>query len=165
MATEFRPHWGAEASAVITLASLAGAAGRISNQIVNTTAASGSGAEGDEAELLRVWLKITAGTAPALGAPYLLYLIRSDNGTPEHIGEGLGTADAGVSTQPNNSDIILTIPAVATLNYPHTGEIVVPNPGPKFSFLLWNGTAQALNATAGNHYIRYALGAVRQVTV
>lgn len=161
---DFKTVWTAKADAVITQAGLAAGAGRISTQIKNTSAADGTGAEGVEAELLRIWWRVRSGAvAPALGAPYLLYLIRSDNATPEHVSEGLGLVDAAVSVQPNNSDIVCSIPAIATAGKDHYCESAIPNPGPRFSFLAWNGSLQTWDATAANFWVRYSLGFTRQV--
>jgi hypothetical protein len=162
MPTDLRPFWTAPAALVISLGGIAGGAGRISTSVQNTTAA--AGAAGDEAELLRIYAKIMSGTAPAANAPYLFYLIRRDwSAASEYVTEGLGLVDAAVATQPNNSEIIGSIPTRAAGNTDHYLDVVVPNPGPAFSVVFWNGSSQSLHATGGNHYIRYSLGSMRVI--
>lgn len=146
-----KQEFGASTALTITLASLANNAGRISTQVDNSTT-------GTRAKRARVFWKITSGTvAPTVGAPYILYLIRSDAAGTEHIDGGYGAADAAVAAKPNNAAIVDAIPATAATATALSSSVVIDDPGPKFSLLVWNECGQTLDATPANLYVRVML--------
>jgi hypothetical protein len=148
MANLIKDKFETTVAATITLTSIANNAGRISAQIDNTTL---------RAPLMIVYWRIkNGGTAPTAGAPYTLYLIRAD-ADGVHEDEGLSTADAAQATKPNNAEVIDAIPAIATLSVFQYGSCWVQNPGPKFSFLVFNEAGQTISATSTDHYVRYVL--------
>lgn len=131
----------------ITLASLANAAGRVSAMIDNTTV---------RAPAAIVYLKVTTGgTAPTANSPIKLYLIRrSNDGTSDLADSGLGTSDAAVSSEPTNAEQVGSIIVSTAINTTYIKSFTVYDLSSEYSFVVWNGTGQALNATAGNHELQ-----------
>lgn len=127
----------------ITLASLANGAGRISAVIDNTTV---------RAPAALVYLKVTTGgVAPTANTPVKLYLIRrSNDGTTDLSDGGLGTSDAAVSAEPTNAEQVGSIIVSAATNTTYIKAFPVYDLSSEYSFVVWNATGQALNATAGN---------------
>ena len=127
----------------ITLTSLANNAGRICAVVDNTTT---------RAPAAQVYLRATTGgTAPTVNTPIKLYLIRrSNDGTTDLADSGLGTADAAVSTEPTNAEQVGSIIVTAATNTTYIKSFLVYDLSAKYSFVVWNATGQALNATASN---------------
>lgn len=137
---------GSSTALTISLASIGAAAGRLSTQVDNSTTA---------AERVQIVAKIESGTAPTAGGTYRFYLVRYDNNGTPYASEGLGTSDAAVATEPSNAQFIGSIVVTNSGNAFFYGDFIVENPGYKWGVVFWNGTDQALNATGGNHYVRY----------
>lgn len=126
-------------SPAITTASLANNAGRIGAVIDNTTTKAARG---------YVALDITVGGTVTNGAVIKLYLIRQTTGTVKKGGGGaLGDTDAAVSAEPTNAVLVGSIVVGSTTNANYEELFPVYDPGPKFSFLVWNAAGGTLNAS------------------
>jgi hypothetical protein len=146
MPSEALAKWGAVQTLTITLASLANNAGRISDVIDNSVIRAPAG---------ELYVKIRAGTAPTGNTPYKIYLIRRSNGSPDLADHNLGTADAAVSAEPNNAELIGSIVVSATLNADWYASFRLYDLSEEFSIVVWNATGQALNATGSEHVLQY----------
>ena len=126
----------------ITLTSLANNAGRICAVVDNTTT---------RAPAAQVYLRATTGaTAPTANTPIKLYLIRRSNGATDLADAGLGTADAAVATEPISAEQVGSIIVSTATNTTYIKSFLVYDLSAKYSFVVWNATGQALNATAAN---------------
>lgn len=142
MPSETLAKYGTVVSPTITLTSLANNAGRICAVIDNTTV---------RAPAAMVYLEVTTGgTAPTANTPIKLYLIRRSNHTTDLSDSNLGTTDAAVSTEPTNAEQVGSIVVTATTNASYFKSFLVYDLSAKYSFVVWNATGQALNATASN---------------
>lgn len=126
----------------ITLASLANNAGRICAVVDNTTT---------RAPAAMVYLRATTGgTAPTASTPIKLYLIRRSDQTTDLADAGLGTTDAAVSTEPTIAEQLGSIVVTTATNTTYVKSFIAYDLSRKYSFVVWNATGQALNATAAN---------------
>lgn len=134
--------YGTIVSPTITLTSLANGAGRICAVVDNTTV---------RAPAAQVYLRATTGgTAPIANQPIKLYLIRRSNGATDLSDSNLGTADAAVATEPVNAEQVGSIIVTTATNATYIKSFLVYDLSAKYSFVVWNATGQALNATAAN---------------
>lgn len=126
--------------------------GRITDLIDNTTIKAPRG-----------WLALrvkTGGSAPNGSQCVRAYLIRnSQAGTNIQGGRygtaALGVSDATITTEPLNAEVVGTM-AVGTgtaLTYDELWPVY--DPGPKFSFLIWNGMGSTSDVTNGNHLVQW----------
>lgn len=139
---------GSGGDAVITLASLANAAGRISAQLDRGT--------GSLAAELRWQAKFKVAVAPAIGAGIRVYLITGQDSTTVLDG-GFGTADAAVTPEDmlRNATLIGTVvcdEASNTKSFVRSGLIWVK--ARYLSIAVWNDSGQALSATSADCEIR-----------
>lgn len=134
----------------ISLASINTGAGRISAVVDNTTV---------RAETGTIIVQLRAGAAaPTVGLTYKVFLVRrSNDGTNDISDDGLGTSDAGVSTEPTNAELIYTFVLPATANMTHKKVIPVFDLPPKFSIVLWNASGQTWSTTGGDHDLQVLL--------
>lgn len=136
----------------ITLASLANGAGRVCTQIDNTTVRATRG---------KVALKFRTGAvAPTLNALVKLYAVKNTGaGTNIQEGQGpgaaIGAVDAAVATEPSNAELVGTAAVSAATATTYTLVAKFYDPGPAFSFVVWNAIGQALDATAGNFLLQW----------
>lgn len=150
MPNEIKSLLDASAALTVTLASLASStsgAGRQSTIVDNTT---------ERYQRLLIYAKITLGTSPSGNTNVLLYLIRDDNdATTPHRTDGAGASDAAITIK--NARLIGSMQAGSS---PSTGdalygEFVVDEPGPKWGIAVVHNTGVNLDATPGNHWVRY----------
>lgn len=157
MTTTAKPLYNTAAALTMTLASLASdanlAAGRESTAIDNST---------DLAIDSTVGGKITTGTTPTASKQIQVWLIGSYDGT-SYSGGASGT-DANLTPQASDTvllKLLTVIPTNATSNQTYTwGPFsvaqafggVMPK---KWSVFIVHNTGVALNATAGNHEVKY----------
>lgn len=141
--------YGTRTTITITLASLATASYRESNEVDNTTA-----------RYLDVILagKITTGTTPTAGTIYVY--VWGGDGTIR--AAGVSGSDAAWTAAGEDAQLRLAaiIPTDATSN--HVYEFLAPLAQyfggampPKWGCVVYHDTAVALNATAGNHVLAY----------
>ena len=135
----------------ITLASLAnnaGANGRQSVQVVDTT---------PSIPLVRVHAKVTTTGSPGAGNLIEFYVARSD-GTL--LDGGTGTGDAAFGSSPVDTyekselELVHTQP-VSNSAATYISSFLIREPGPRWALVVVNGTATALDASAGNHSVTY----------
>ena len=157
MALTVTPVYGSSAALTITLASLASdvnlAAGRAATAIANTT---------DLAVDSVVGGKVTTGTSPTAAKQIQIWLFGSYDGT-SYAGGATGT-DANLTPQGSATSLfafLLSIPTTATSNQTYTWGPFSVAQGfggtmPKnWGIFVVHNTGVALNATAGNHEVKY----------
>jgi hypothetical protein len=132
----------------IDLGGLASAAGRQSDFLSNSSNRPGA----------LVYVEIKSGTAPTAGGVYYIYLLRrDDHASPTVTDDNAGGSDAGITIE--NAPLLGTIRVTATLNkvFARTFDTLELGPlGPSWTVAVVNATSQALNATGGDHAVRYA---------
>jgi hypothetical protein len=132
--------------------SVANAAGRIAAEIDNTSVRATRGQ-------VSVRLK-TGAVAPTAGSLYKVYLIRNSNDATNiqggRGGTALGTADAAVSVEPVNAECVGAVTLTASTATTFDEVFPVQDPGPKFSFVVWNASGQTVDTTNGNHVLQWS---------
>jgi len=146
VSSEIRQKIGTSTDLTITLASIADGAGRICTQVDNSNL---------WVPAVYIHSEIKSGAvAPTAGAIYKFYLVRDDG--QGYRSDGLGSADAAVSTEPENARIVGSIVVTATANKVFYGDFVIQDPGYKWSLVFWNSSGEAINSTEADSYIRYS---------
>jgi hypothetical protein len=102
-----------------------------------------------------VMFKLTQGTSPTGNRGAQVYLIRDDNHASSYRSDGAADADAALTLL--NAQFVggmgnKSIPATGDPLY---GEFLIHRPGPKWGIAIVHDTGVALDATAGNHYVRF----------
>lgn len=133
-------------TAVISLASLANAAGRISDVIDNTTT---------RASMAIILVRTKTGAvAPTANTPIKVYLIRRSNLATDLADNALGTADAAVTAEPTQAECLGSIIVSAATATVYEKSFLAYDLSAKYSIVLWNAIGQALDSTAGNHIVQ-----------
>ena len=128
----------------ITLASLANAGARQSNMVNNE----------DDAQIVRVFFKVTTGTSPTDNKTIEFYLLSGDKATtPDIITDGAGASDASITIE--SAPLINVIQTDNNSDKTYQGSFLVRNPGVSWGIALKNNTGVALNSTGGNHNMTY----------
>lgn len=150
MPIEIKDKFSTSAALTITLASLASSTsgvGRQSTLVDNSTT---------RYQDLLVYVKLTQGTTPTGSKAAYAYLIRSDkDATTPHRTDGAGASDAAWTALNARLVGVLrnkTSPATGDVLY---GEFAISAPGPEWGIAIVHDTGVALNATAGNHWVRW----------
>lgn len=147
MVVEIKPLFAATDILPVTLASIAAANGRITDQEVNTTTRFKS---------ITLYARIQAGaTGPTAGRVYQFYLMRDDAHATVYRSDGLGTVDAAVSVKPPNANFLFSIEVDGTDNQVVFGDFYFENPGPLWSVVFWNDTDQAISTTEADSFIHF----------
>jgi hypothetical protein len=137
----------ASAALTITLASLATSTtfvGRQSTLVDNT----------DNAQMIRVYFKVTTGTSPTAARSIQFYLLSSDDASSPNITtDGAGTSDAALTMV--TAPLVFVVPTTNVSNTAYQGSFLIRNPGPYWGIAVCHDTGVNLHATAGNHAIRY----------
>lgn len=148
MPNEIKAKLGASAALTITLASLASSeagVGRQSTMVDNSSAL---------AQLVHVFFKVTTGTGPTTGRSINFYLVKRDNhASPNIATDNAGGSDAALTVV--TADLVYSVPTDNTSDKTYRGSFVIPNPGPSWGIAVVHDTGVNLNATAGNHELRY----------
>lgn len=132
-----------------TFSSIANGAGRICSVIDNTTT------RAYEADVY--WQVKTGAAAPTASTPFKLYLIRRSNDGTNDIPDGetsaqtLGTADAAVSAEPTNAEVLGSIIVDAGTAKTWKKYLNAFGLSAKYGFVGWNAVGQTTDTTAGNH--------------
>lgn len=131
-----------------TLASLGNGAGRICAVIDNSATRASRGI---------LALKFKTGTSPTVSSPVRVYLVRQSNASTnvKGGGGGLGDIDAAVTGEPTACPVVASVAVSASSNISYSELFMVYDPGPKFSFVVWNATSVALNATADTPAVQW----------
>lgn len=149
MANEIKAKFGTLVAMTITMNGIANGAGRVSTQVDNSTVRATRG-------LLGVTIKM--GTTPTANSVIKLYLIRATTNVQDGRvanASALGTADAGVATEPLNAECIGTIQVPATAAALSSAVFPIENPGPNFSVVLWNATGATTEATGTGNVMEW----------
>lgn len=154
MATSRRQKFETSASLTITLASLGIGAGRVSTQINSNDTGQATSGKNVDSVMVRAHFRM-GGVAPTAGKTVLYYLVRGDGAS--HIDGNLSTTDGAVtvSTLQDQLELVCAVPVTVTTAADYYVSFVLYNPGEAWSIMVWNGTDQALDTTAGNFYIKY----------
>lgn len=147
MANEIKAKFSSSAALNITLASLASSAvgvGRQSDIVDNTV---------NRFQEILIYVKLKQGTSPSGNKSAQIYLIRDDNAG--HRSDGAGVSDAAITVL--NAALIGVMqnkssPATGEEMY---GEFRIVNPGPKWGIAIVHDTAVNLDATGGNHHVKF----------
>lgn len=158
MSTTGRFSYGTQASATITLTSLANGAGRVSTQIdlddgnSNTPVA------------LEVWMqwKAASGTAPTANNTVEVYMVRG-NDSSDQMPFGVGTTDATITSggTPTASEVRSAMEHIGTFlcrgdtDEEQSANFLVQNPPKRVSFYVYNDSGQAFSATAADMEFKY----------
>lgn len=128
----------------ITLASLADAGARQSN-IVNNE---------NDAQIIRVYFKVTTGTSPVDNKTIEFYLLTGDKvTTPDIITDGAGASDAGITIESAPQVNVVTVDNNSDKTY--QDSFLIRNPGVSWGIAVKNNTGVALNSTGTNHKLTY----------
>jgi len=149
MANKILAEHEASALMTITLASLATSTvgvGRQSTLVDNT----------DNAQMLRIFFDITTGTSPTVGKTIQFYLLSGDDAaSPNIITDGAGASDAGLTIA--SAPLVFVVQTDATSDKHYKSSFLIRNPGPYWGIAIVHDTGVNLNATAGNHILRYVV--------
>ena len=146
MASETLSKFGTLVTNTITLTSLGNGAGRIGTVVDNTTV---------RAPMCMVFFRTKSGaSAPTANTPIKLYLIRRSNGGTDLADNALGTADAAVTTEPTQAELIGNVIVTAGTATVYEKSFLLYDLPPKYSLVVWNAVGQSLSATAGDHILQ-----------
>jgi len=140
---------GDSTAMTITLASLADAGARQSDMIDNT----------DNAQMIRVFYKVTTGTSPTANRSIEFYLLSGD--APAQSGgsnirtDGAGASDAGITLV--TAKVVDVAQTGSGSDTTYQGSFLIRNPGPEWGIAVKNNTGATLNATGSNHELRYVV--------
>lgn len=150
MPNEIKANFGTSTALTMTLASLASSTagvGRQSNLVDNTTALG---------QMIRVYYQVTTGTTPTANKTIQFYLITADAPTtPNIITDAAGTTDAGITIV--NAPLVHVVQTNGTSDITYQGSFLIRNPGRAWAIAVVHDTVAALNATSGNHEMRYVI--------
>jgi hypothetical protein len=133
-----QPTFGAAQTATITIASVAHGALSTSSNIDNSVT---------RYALVKVQLKVRTGLTTFQNGTVDVYVARSIDAGATFDGSGGGASPIGAT-------LLGSIPTnTPSFSYASTWEI--PSPGPMYRIILVNNTGAALDATAGNHSLKY----------
>lgn len=135
-------------SFTITIASLTAGSANQADMLTNA----------DDRPGALIYAKITSGgTGPAVTDLYRVYLLRRDDETsPTFADDNAGAAAAAITIE--NAPLLGTIALTNTANkaFYRTFDTGLLGPlGRSWTVAFVNGSGQTLNATAGNHFIKY----------
>ena len=143
MANIIKAEHDASVALTITLASLADGSARQSTMVNNL----------DNAQMVRIYFKVTTGTTPTDKETIEFYLlsgnlvgIRTDNA---------GASDAAITI--DTASIVKVIQVDTTNDKTYRGSFLIRNPGSEWGIAVKNNTGAALNSTGGNHEITHVV--------
>lgn len=149
MANEIKDKHSASAALTITLASLASSTagvGRQSDVVDNSSA---------RYQDLLIFVNIKLGTSPTSNRGVYVYLIRDDSNGTVHRDDGAGASDAGLTIK--NAAMIgaMTTGTAAGSGDVLKASFLIQRPGPKWAIAIVHDSGVNLDATGGNHWVRY----------
>lgn len=140
--------FGTSTAMTITLASLAtstAGVGRQTTMISNTT---------DRFKRIQVYFRVTTGTTPTANKSIRFFLLKGDDPSSSNIRtDNAGASDAGLTVV--TADQIYAVATSSTSDQAYRGSFTIENPGPEWGLCVVHDTGVNLNATGGNHSIRY----------
>lgn len=149
MANQILAEHGSTTALTITLASLAtstAGVGRQSTFIDNT----------DNAQMVRIYFDVTTGTSPTANKSIQFYLLcRDDHSSPNITTDGAGASDAGLTIV--SASLVFVVQTSNTSDTHYRGSFLIRNPGISWAIAVVHDTGVNLNATGGNHIIRYVI--------
>lgn len=149
MANKILPYFAAEATLAMTLAGLPSSTsgvGRQSDMVDNSV---------NRFKRIRLFIKTKLGTGPSAGKGIYFYGLRGDKNATAHRTDNAGPSDAALTII--NAELIGVIGTAAA---PATGdvllkEIIFEDPGLEWGIAGYHDTGVNLDATAGNHWVRW----------
>lgn len=128
----------------ITLASLADAGARQSTMVNNE----------DDAQMIRVYFKVTTGTTPIDNKTIEFYLLTGDKiTTPDIITDGAGASDASITIE--SASLVNIVQIDNDSNKTYQDSFLIRNPGVSWGIAVLNNTGVTLNSTSSNHKLTY----------
>lgn len=148
MPNEIKAIYDASTALTITLASLASSTagvGRQSTLVDNSSVG---------AQKVHVFFEVTTGTGPTDNRNIRFFLIRGDDPASSNIRtDGAGASDAAFTVE--TADQVYAVLTDGTTDKTYSGSFSIDNPGPEWGIAVVHDTGVNLNATGGNHSIRY----------
>ncbi len=127
----------------ITLASLADTNARQSDMVDNT----------DNAQMIRIYFKVTTGTSPDNFSPIEFYLLTGNLDAIRTDNAGANDASITIDTAP----IVNIIQVSSSSNITYRGSFLIRNPGIEWGIAIKNETGASLNSTGSNHEMTYVV--------
>lgn len=146
MANEILSKYGSSTAITCTIASLANGSARQSDQVTDAS---------PSAPKVAVYYYITTGTSPTASSVIEFYISRADDNGTEHADGATGTSDAAYSGDLNTLQFVKNQIVTSTSDTGYKGSFIVDEPGTDWRVVIKNSTGAALNATSGNHWLRY----------
>lgn len=148
MGTPIHASFGSSTALTISLGSLASSTsgvGRQSTLVDNSTT---------QTQMVRVFYKVETGTSPTANTTILFYLLQGDNPASSNIRtDNAGASDAALTVV--TASCVGVCQVSSSSNTTYYGSFLIRNPGPEWGIAVVNSTGVALNATGGNHVLRY----------
>ncbi len=149
MANIINAEHGASTVLTITLASLAtstSGVGRQSNMVNNL----------DDAQMIRIFYKITTGTSPTDNRSIQFYLLTGDDPSSSNIRtDNAGANDAALTVV--SASLVNVVQTDNTSDQAYRGSFLIRNPGPEWGIAIVHDTGVNLNSVGGNHELRYVI--------
>ena len=143
MPSRIHAQHGASTAMTITLASLASSTAGVGKQ---TTLVSND----DDAQMVRVYFKVTTGTTPTANKSIQFYLITGDDPSSSNIRtDNAGASDAGITIL--SARLVNVVQTNSTSNTTYRDSFLIRNPGREWGIAIVHDTVANLHATAGNH--------------
>lgn len=142
-------NFAASTALTITIASQASSASQVGRQatiVDNTT---------NRFQDLLIYMQIKLGTSPTSNKAVYVYLIRDDNTATNFRTDGAGTSDAAITLLNAQPVYVIKNSSAAATGDILYADFLINRPGPKWGLAFYHDTGVALDATAGNHFIRY----------
>lgn len=144
MANIINAEHNAPVTMTITLASLVDAAARQSTMVNNE----------DDAQMVRVYFKVTTGTSPTTNKTIEFYLLSGDKASsPDIITDGAVAADAGITIE--SAPLVNVIQTDNTSDKTYQGSFLIRNPGVSWGIVVKNSTGATFNSAGGNHNMTF----------
>lgn len=147
MPNEIQSLFGSSTVMTITLASLASSTagvGRQSTIVDNST---------NLFQRIHVFFQVTTGTSPTANRSIRFFLLKGDASSANIRTDNAGATDAGITIL--TADQIYGVLTNSTSDQAYRGSFTIENPGPFWGIAVVHDTGVNLNATGGNHVLRY----------
>ena len=126
---------------IITIASLANGVFRQSDMVNNL----------DDAQMVRIYFKVTTGTSPTVNETLEFYLLTGNLGAIRTDNAGASDAIIIIETAPIVN--VVQIDNISDKTY--RGSFLIRNPGPEWGIAIGNNSGASLNSTGSNHELAF----------
>lgn len=146
MANEILSKFTSSTALTISLGGLGNGNARQSTLITNIASSLGK-------NKTYIYYQIQTGTSPTASTTIGLYLLRGDAASPNITTDNAGTSDAAITLVTAVPFEVITVSSSSDVYY--RGTKAIEDVGPLWGVAVLNSTGAPLNATGGNHVIRY----------